>query len=235
MSEVESATTELKTQYAAQVAADLERNTKEQERIGAEVAALEEQLSALQHDRTLLAELQRALGGENDLPQAARSTGKGSTPKPSVPRQATATAGRRKKATATKAAAKPAAAKPAAKPTVKPAVKAAAPKSTPKAATKAAAAEPAAAKPAAAKPTLVELIRDHLAQQSEPRSSAEVTTALTEAHPDREIKPKVVRTTVEGLVAKGQVQRTKQGSSVFYTPSGTAAADTSAEQVPETA
>ncbi|MFI1206824.1 BlaI/MecI/CopY family transcriptional regulator [Streptomyces sp. NPDC020802] len=229
MSEVESATTELKTQYAAQVAADLERNTKEQERIGAEVAALEEQLSALQHDRTLLAELQRALGGENDLPQAARSTGKGSTPKPSVPRQATA--GRRKKATATKAAAKPAAAKPAAKP----AVKAAAPKSTPKAATKAAAAEPAAAKPAAAKPTLVELIRDHLAQQSEPRSSAEVTTALTEAHPDREIKPKVVRTTVEGLVAKGQVQRTKQGSSVFYTPSGTAATDTSAEQVPETA
>ncbi|MBV1938875.1 BlaI/MecI/CopY family transcriptional regulator [Streptomyces sp. BV286] len=229
MSEVESATTELKTQYAAQVAADLERNTKEQERIGAEVAALEEQLSALQHDRTLLAELQRALGGENDLPQAARSTGKGSTPKPSVPRQATA--GRRKKATATKAAAKPAAAKPAAKP----AVKAAAPKAATKAATKAAAADPAAAKPAAAKPTLVELIRDHLAQQSEPRSSAEVTTALTEAHPDREIKPKVVRTTVEGLVAKGQVQRTKQGSSVFYTPSGTAAADTSAEQVPETA
>ncbi|WAU83408.1 BlaI/MecI/CopY family transcriptional regulator [Streptomyces sp. Qhu-G9] len=230
MSEVESAATELKTQYAAQVAADLERNTKEQERIGAEVAALEEQLSALQHDRTLLAELRRALGGENDLPQAARSAGKGSTPKPSVPRQATATAGRRKKATATKAAAKPAAAKPA----TKPAVKAAAPKPTPKAATKADAAEPAV-KPAAAKPTLVELIRDHLAQQSEPRSSAEVTTALTQAHPDREIKPKVVRTTVEGLVAKGQVQRTKQGSSVFYTPSGTAPADTSAEQVAETA
>ncbi|MDQ0772413.1 hypothetical protein QF026_000879 [Streptomyces aurantiacus] len=198
MSEVESAATELKSQYAAQVSADLDRNTKEQERIGAEVVALEEQLRALRHDQTLLAELQRALGGD------------GSTPAPSVPRQATAA--KRKKAATTKPAAKPAATK-------------AAGSGAPKAAADSTAGKPDTAKSAAAKPTLVELIREHLGRQSEPRSSAEVATALAEAHPEREIKPKVVRTTVEGLVAKGQVQRTKQGSSVFYTTSKTTPAD----------
>jgi hypothetical protein len=56
----------------------------------------------------------------------------------------------------------------------------------------------------------------------------------------------VVRTTIEGLVAKGQVQRTKQGSSVFYTTAAAAAApgdtaettqvtETGTEQAPETA
>ncbi|MCX4238229.1 hypothetical protein [Streptomyces ortus] len=243
MSEVESAATELKTHYAAQVSADLERNTKEQERIGAEVEALQEQLSALQHDQTLLAELQRALGGDKS---AANAKG-GSAPAPSVPRQATATAGGRKKATTAKSAAKPAATKTTAtKATAKSASKSAVSKPTTTTAkpvaTKSTAAQPAAAKSTVsktaaksvesgpAKPTLVELIREHLGRQSEPRSSAEVATALAEAHPDREIKPKVVRTTVEGLVAKGQVQRSKQGSSVFYTTSKAAPAGATAEQ-----
>ncbi|MEW2565717.1 hypothetical protein [Streptomyces sp. NPDC047070] len=248
MSEVESAATELKTQYASQVSADLERNTKEQERIGAEVEALQEQLSALQHDQTLLAELQRALGGD----QSAANAKGASVPAPSVPRQATATASGRKKATNAKSAAKPAATKATTRSAPKSAVsKAPAPKSAAakpaaakstaskptaskatasKTGAKSAAAEPGAAKAAAAKPTLVELIREHLGRQSEPRSSAEVATALAEAHPEREIKPKVVRTTVEGLVAKGQVQRSKQGSSVFYTTSKAAPADTATEK-----
>jgi hypothetical protein len=207
MSEVESATTELKTQYAAQVAADLERNTKEQERIGAEVAALQEQLSALQHDQALLVNLQRTLGAESL--EAGSSEEKSVTAaKPSLPRQASAEtkSGRRKKATAAKP--KKAAAKSA---------------------------EPKASSPAAKLPTLVELIHNHLGRQSEPRSSAEISTALAEAHPDRDIKPKVVRTTVEGLVAKGHVQRTKQGSSVFYTAAEAPAADNSSEQEPVTA
>ncbi|MEU5298728.1 BlaI/MecI/CopY family transcriptional regulator [Streptomyces umbrinus] len=207
MSEVESATTELKTQYAAQVAADLERNTKEQERIGAEVAALQEQLSALQHDQALLVNLQRTLGAESLEAGSGEEEGV-TAAKPSLPRQASAEtkSGRRKKATASKP--KKAAAK------------------TP---------EPKASSPAAKLPTLVELIHNHLGRQSEPRSSAEISTALTQAHPDRDIKPKVVRTTVEGLVAKGHVQRTKQGSSVFYTAAETPAADKSAEQEPVTA
>jgi hypothetical protein len=187
MSEAEPAATELQSQYAAQVSADLDRNAEEQERISAELVALDERLRALRHDRTLLAELQRALGGDGSA-QAAPKAEKGSAPAPSVPRQTTAA--KRKKAATTKAAAKS-----------------------------------GTAKSAAAKPTLVELIREHLGRQSEPRSSAEVATALAESHPEREIKPKVVRTTVEGLVAKGQVRRTKQGSSVFYTTSTTTPAD----------
>ncbi|MFF5553040.1 hypothetical protein [Streptomyces olivaceoviridis] len=66
-------------------------------------------------------------------------------------------------------------------------------------------------------PTLVALIRAHLAEQSEPCSAAEIATALSEAHPDRVIKTTVVRTTLEGLVARSSVQRLKQGHSVFYT------------------
>ncbi|MGX1915493.1 BlaI/MecI/CopY family transcriptional regulator [Streptomyces phaeochromogenes] len=207
MSEVESATTELKTQYAAQVAADLERNTKEQERIGAEVAAFQEQLSALQHDQALLVNLQRTLGAES-LEAGSSEEESVTAAKPSLPQQASAEtkSGRRKKATAAKP--KKAAAKTA---------------------------EPKASAPAAKLPTLVELIHNHLGRQSEPRSSAEISTALAQAHPDRDIKPKVVRTTVEGLVAKGHVQRTKQGSSVFYTAAETPAADNSAEQEPVTA
>ncbi|MFF4837969.1 hypothetical protein [Streptomyces sp. NPDC001315] len=65
-------------------------------------------------------------------------------------------------------------------------------------------------------PTLVALIRAYLAEQSEPCSAAEVATALSEAHPDRVIKTTVVRTTLEGLVARSSAQRLKQGHSVFY-------------------
>ncbi|MEU5227489.1 hypothetical protein AB0G55_33560, partial [Streptomyces toyocaensis] len=68
-------------------------------------------------------------------------------------------------------------------------------------------------------PKLVELVRRHLSEQNEPRSAAEVAGALTEAHPERTIRTTVVRSTLEGLVARNQAQRTKQGSSVFYTVS----------------
>ncbi len=74
-----------------------------------------------------------------------------------------------------------------------------------------------AAKKAPARPTLVELVREHLAGQREPRSAAEVATALGEAHTGRTVKTTVVRTTLEGLVARNQAQRTKQGTSVYYT------------------
>ena len=212
MSEVESATTELKTQYAAQVAADLERNAKEQERIGAEADALQEQLHALRHDQALLANLQETLGTQSPA-QAEPGAEADVTATPSLPRQATAESKPRKRK------------------------KAAAPKPRKTAAAKSP--DPKASTPSAQQSTLVELIRNHLGHQSEPRSSAEITTALTQTHPDRDIKPKVVRTTVEGLVAKGRVHRTKQGSSVFYTaadnaPADTPAADASSEQEPAT-
>ncbi|GAX52144.1 hypothetical protein [Streptomyces olivochromogenes] len=190
MSEVSSTSqsTELTSQYIAQVTGDLERNAKEQERVAAEVEALQEQLRALQHDHTVLVNMQDALGGPSPAPGAEAAA------VPSVPHQASAEPKQSKgKKAAVTSAKKTAPKKPAAK------------------------ASSVKASTAAAKPTLVELIRGHLEKQSEPRSAAEITTALTQAHPDRSVKTTVVRTTLEGLVAKSNAHRTKQGSSVFYT------------------
>ncbi|MGW8747574.1 hypothetical protein [Streptomyces sp. NPDC055794] len=192
-------TTEVASQYAAQVTGDLERNTQEQERIGADIATLQEKLTALQHDHSVLVNIQQALA--STVPAPAAET----TPVPS-PRKKTATepaGGKRSQAEKTTASRGRAAAK---KPVAKKA-------RTTKAVGKAAAAKSDA-------PTLVELVRRHLAVQNEPRSAAEVAAGLDQAHPDRAVQTTVVRNTLEGLVAKQHAQRTKQGSSVYYTATG---------------
>ncbi|MFI6495223.1 BlaI/MecI/CopY family transcriptional regulator [Streptomyces sp. NPDC050564] len=195
MSESQTHTTELTSQYLAQVTGDLESNTKEQERIAADIEALQEQLHALQHDHTVLVNVQQALGGARP---ATKTDTTDTTAAPAVPHQASAAPrqSKPKKAAATGAKKK-------------------APKKT------GTQASPAQASTTTAKPTLVDLIRGHLGQQSEPRSAAEICAALTQAHPDRNIKTTVVRTTLENLVAKSHAHRTKQGSSVYYTATAT--------------
>lgn len=191
-------TTEVASQYAAQVAGDLERNAQEQERIGADIATLQEKLTALQHDHSVLVNIQQALASTVPAPTAE------STPVPSPRKKAAAepVGGRRSQAgKATTSRGRAAAKKPAAK-------KARAAKAAGKSAVKSDA------------PTLVELVRRHLAAQSEPRSAAEVSAGLNQAHPDRAVQTTVVRNTLEGLVAKRHAQRTKQGSSVYYTATG---------------
>jgi hypothetical protein len=185
VSETTAGTTELTSQYSAQVAGDLERNLKEQDRLSGEIEALQAQLAAVRHDHTVLVNIQQALGVTAEPATEPVAT----VPSP------------RKKATTTDTARQTAAKKTATTGR----------KRTGK---KNAAKSQAASSP---RPTLVELVRAHLADQNEPRSAAEVTTALTQQHPDRTIKTTVVRTTLEGLVAKNHAQRTKQGSSVFYT------------------
>ncbi|MDX3847662.1 hypothetical protein [Streptomyces europaeiscabiei] len=207
MTETPSETTDLKAQYTAQVAADLERNAKEQERLQAEITALQDQLLSLQQDHGVLANMQQALGVVTPEPAPEADE----VAAPSVPRQKTAATPQAAKRTRAKKAEK-AAPPQGAKQAKKPATKTAAPKT---AAPKTAA--PKTAAPKSNQPTLVELIRRHLTEQSEPRSAAEVATALTKAHPERRIQTNVVRTTLEGLVAKSNAQRTRQGSSVYYT------------------
>ncbi|WP_327122820.1 hypothetical protein [Streptomyces sp. NBC_01727] len=208
MTEIQAHTTGLTSQYIAQVTGDLERNVKEQERISAEIEALQEQLGALQHDHSVLVSMREALGGANAAGEAD------TTAAPTVPRQATAEPlqSKPKKAASTSAKA-PEAKKSAAKASSAKASSAKAPSA------KASSAKASSAKAPKTdtKPTLVNLIRGHLEQQSEPRSATEISAALTQDHPDRGVKTTVVRTTLEGLVAKSQAQRTKQGSSVFYT------------------
>ncbi|MFI9769716.1 hypothetical protein ACIHJG_22995 [Streptomyces sp. NPDC052415] len=193
MSETTAANTELTSQYSAQVTGDLERNLKEQERLGDEIAALQVQLAALRHDQAVLVSIQQALGVTAE-PAA----------EPTVEPAAKVPAARKKPAAASTANKQAKGKKPATS------RKRTAKKSTEK--------TPAAAAAApATSPTLVDLVHGHLVDQREPRSAAEVTTALAQQYPDRGIKTTVVRTTLEGLVAKNRAQRTKQGSSVFYT------------------
>ncbi|MGW6732278.1 hypothetical protein [Streptomyces sp. NPDC055013] len=193
MAETTSGTTELSTQYATQVAGDLERNLKEQDLISGEIEALQAQLTALQHDHTVLVSIQQAIG----LP---------ATP----PAPATVPAPRKKGPGSAKQAKQTGTA-------------------TPKRASRkgAAKAEPATS---SAAPTLVELLREHLAGQSEPRSAAEIAASLGQQHPGRTIKTTVVRTTLEGLVAKSQARRSKQGKSVFYTAAPTAPGEETPQQ-----
>lgn len=192
MSQTDAVATGLTTQYAAQVAGDLERNLKEQERISGEVAALQEQLAGLQQDHAVLVSVQQALGVSSVPVEPSAGPAAAAVPAP-------------RKKPATKPA-QGAQAKKSAAPGRKPAAKKNTSRKTP---------DKAGSK--AAQPTLVELVREHLAAQSEPRSAAEIATALDGQHPERAIKTTVVRNTLEGLVAKNHAERTKQGSSVLYT------------------
>ncbi|GAA5206769.1 hypothetical protein [Streptomyces thinghirensis] len=221
--------TQLASQYSVQVTDDLESNIKEQERVSAEITALQQQLAALQHDHALLVNMQQALGITSPPAQPATDTAAVPAPRDSAATESAAgkRTRSRKAATAPKRAAAPKpGAKPASKtdaaPATKPAAKSTA-KPTAKSSTKAVK-KPAAKKastPVADRPTLVELVRNHLVEQNEPRSAAEVTTALGQANSGRTIKTTVVRTTLEGLVAKNQAQRSKQGTSVYYTATET--------------
>ncbi|MFJ3718023.1 BlaI/MecI/CopY family transcriptional regulator [Streptomyces sp. NPDC090057] len=204
MSEGTASATALTSQYISQVAGDLERNVKEQERVSAELAALQEQLTALQHDHGVLLSMQQALGVP--APGAAPSDAGGATV-PSPRKKATGvSAGRRAAKTA---AVKPLEGRKRAK----------------RGGAKSVAGKSDAGK--GTRPTLVDLLHRHLTEQHEPRSAAEVAKAVADAHPDRSISTNVVRTTLENLVARSLAQRNKQGSSVFYT------ASTSAESASE--
>ncbi|MER6184119.1 BlaI/MecI/CopY family transcriptional regulator [Streptomyces sp. NPDC001652] len=208
MSENTSTSTELTSQYTAQVTTDLERNLKEQERIHQEIAALQQQLATLQHDHSVLVNMHQALGLTVPTTESAPTTEPESTTE-SITEADTSAAPAPAKKAGTRRSRQPK------KGTAPKAPKA--PK-TPKAPTSSASKSEAKS----AEPTLVSLIRDHLAAQSEPRSTAEIAATMGQTHPERGIKATVVRTTLEGLVAKGLVQRVKQGSSVYYTASDAA-------------
>ncbi|MFE0476298.1 hypothetical protein ACFW2V_32375 [Streptomyces sp. NPDC058947] len=233
MPETTTATTELASQYIAQVSGDLEANVKEQERISAEIASLQEQLASLQHDHGVLVSMQQALG----ITQAAVASGAESTsatvPAPRRKKAGAAAGGQRKTRKSTAGPAKKTARKPVAKKTTTAKTTTAKTAKTGSATTGTATTGTAKAGTAkAAEPTLVELIRRHLAEQKEPRSAAEISTALGQAHPERGVSAKVVRVTLEGLVAKSQAERSKQGRSVFYSAPADQAAATPGTEAP---
>ncbi|KUO09886.1 hypothetical protein [Streptomyces sp. DSM 15324] len=203
MSENTLPNTELTSQYSAQVAGDLERNLKEQERLSGEIEALQEKLAAVRHDHTVLVNLQQALG----VPAAPAA--------PATEPVAAVPAPRKKAAPASGAAKRTS--RPSQPKQTKQTKQTKAKKAAP--AKKGTAEKTAAEAPGSAStaPKLVDLVREHLAGQAEPRSAAEITVELGRLHPERAVKTTVVRSTLEGLVARNQAQRSKQGTSVFYT------------------
>jgi hypothetical protein len=176
----------LKSHYLAQVEADLERTTKERERIAADLAALQEQLTTLEQDHALLVGVQQTLAGATPAP--VRDTEPAGAPADVPP------------------AVVPRARKPKTTPRT--------PK--PSAGNKTATNTPTGGSSSPGAPTLVELVIADLTGHSEPRSATEITTALTHTHPTRKMQTPVVRNTLEALVSKGQSLRTKQGRSVYY-------------------
>ncbi|MFF2996646.1 hypothetical protein ACFVTC_19090 [Streptomyces sp. NPDC057950] len=175
----------LKAEYAARLGADLEQNTREQERIVAEIRSLQDQLDVLKGNRTLLAGMLDALGGTVVGTQAPTALTDTKTETPS--RTTTTRKTRPQKTTARR-------------------TQAAAPKRS--------GGEPKGTRLR----TLGDLIREYLTREAEPRSAAEVTTALAHDHPERKAKATVVRATLEGQVAKGLIHRIRQGKSIYYSP-----------------
>ncbi|MET9359542.1 hypothetical protein ABZX93_01325 [Streptomyces sp. NPDC006632] len=202
--------TTLQSQYAAQIQSDLDGNVAEREHISAQISALQEQLTTLENNHALLASMQQAVGGPA-APAARKASSK---------KAAAASATRIPQARSARKSAGRAAEKQAA-----PAARTSKAAGATKAGTKAGKAAKSGKASSATPTTLRDLVAAHLAQSGEPRSAAEITAGLTEAHPDRTIAGTVVRNTLENLVAKGEAQRTRQNRSVFYTaPDATAAA-----------
>ncbi|WP_327665912.1 hypothetical protein [Streptomyces sp. NBC_00498] len=195
--------TELKSRYADRIQDDIANNESELKRISEEISALQAQLGTLEENRTLLESMLKSLGSGNlpplPAPPAEKPAGKAAG---KVPRQKARDTTAAKPAQAKKTAGAPAKAAKAAKP-----AKAAA-------ATKPSA--PAAEKTEPQGSTLVELIVSQLGAETSPRSAAEITATLEKKHPKREFSTKVVRNTLEALVAKARAERTRQQRSVFY-------------------
>lgn len=64
---------EVTAQYITQVTTDLANNNQEQEQIGAEIKSLQQKLSALKRDQTVLLQVREALGSLTDHPTGTES------------------------------------------------------------------------------------------------------------------------------------------------------------------
>ncbi|MFF7976612.1 BlaI/MecI/CopY family transcriptional regulator [Streptomyces sp. NPDC007905] len=214
----------IQERYASQFAADLEKILAEQQELQARLDRLRAEEEWLRGVLGSLADAQ--VHGE--AADAAQSSAQAPEEAPvPQPRQEEAgpvgQAGRAKKGT------------------VKKTVKAPAKKTTAKDPAKKTAKKAAAEKTAARSGELAlgDLLLLILAKQpSEPRTAGEVAGALEQTFPERARDINTVRNTLERLVAKSRVERTKQGSTVYYTAlqqAGAEKADTTASAAAEAA
>ncbi|WP_374771906.1 hypothetical protein OG756_40330 [Streptomyces sp. NBC_01310] len=212
----------IKDDYAQQIAGDLSANQNAQDRVRSELQRLQEELSQLEDNSKILLKMQDALGvpaKSATTPAAARRTAKRAAvpsarkASPAADKSAEKTVEKSAEKTGEKAGEKAVPAKSAASAGVS------------RSRTRKAAAKPAAAvKKDTVGPSWLELVTAVFAGQSEPRSAAEVTDSLTTTHPDRKVQAAVIRNTLEQGVARGLLERSKQGRSVYYLPTASPAA-----------
>ncbi|MBM7439410.1 hypothetical protein [Streptomyces sp. HB132] len=187
-------TSGISADYAQRITDDLEANRSEQDRARAELTRLQGELVQLEEGEQILVKMQEVLG-RTGKPAAGKGKGKGRKAAVSVP-----AARRAKGRTASRKGVE------GAKPRTRTGQKAQT------------SAGVTAAPKGAGEPTWRTLVTGFLADQREPKSAAEVTAALTEAHPQRATQVAVVRNTLEQGVAHGLLERSKQGRSVYYSP-----------------
>ncbi|KQZ19974.1 hypothetical protein AB0K86_17525 [Streptomyces clavifer] len=183
-----TSTSTISADYAQRITDDLAANRSEQDRARAELTRLQDALVQLETGEQILVKMQEVLGGGSTKPAVRKSKDR-------------------------KVAAVPAARSPKSR--------TASPKGGRKQKAQADQGAPAdggAATKVAGDPTWRELVTGYLTTQREPKSAAEVTSALAESHPQRKTQVAVVRNTLEQGVAHGLLERSKQGRSVYYSP-----------------
>ncbi|WP_405914176.1 hypothetical protein OG760_35560 [Streptomyces sp. NBC_00963] len=198
-----NAATGVKAEYAQKVADDLAANQSEQDRVRDELARMQDELVQLEESGRVLVEMQGVLGiSSKPTGKSVRKTAK--VPAARIPKSEAAAKKTPKTGRSSKSAAEPSTRGKTRT-------------------TKAATAHRAGG------PSWIELIGAYLAGQSEPKSSTEIAAGVAEAHPQRGVQVTVVRNTLEQGVARGVIERSKQGRSVYYqtAPAGAEATDDS--------
>ncbi|WP_405559566.1 hypothetical protein [Streptomyces sp. NBC_01180] len=197
----------VQAEYAQKVADDLAANQREQDRVRGELTRLQDELVQLEESGQVLVKMQGVLGTSSK--PAAKSGKKGvKVPAARSPKSEAAAKKTPKTGRSAKTAAAP----------------------SPRGKT---GAKKAATEQRASGPSWIELIGAYLAGQSEPKSSTEIAAGVAEANPQRGVQVTVVRNTLEQGVARGVIERSKQGRFVYYqaVPASTEAADGSKETV----
>ncbi|MFD3806960.1 hypothetical protein ACFWSF_29320 [Streptomyces sp. NPDC058611] len=210
--------------YAQQISGDLAGNQAAQEQARAELLRLQEELAQLEDSEKVLLKMQDALGVS--VKSASAPAAKRGAKRAAVPSARRAPRGAGKAAEPKGAAA----VKPAR--TRKAAGGSAGGGAVKKEAVKKEAAVKDAVKKDAGGPSWLDLVTAAIAGESEPKSVGEVADAVGAAHPGRKVQPTIIRNTLEQGVARGLLERSKQGRSVYYTRVAAAPAAPDAGPVP---
>lgn len=183
----------LQAAYGDRVAADLQHNSEERERISGQVAALQAQLEELEGERQMLLSVQQAILSSDGRQNAVRDerNEQADAPAPSIASTSSTSSPRLPRSRKAESAERP----------------------KTSAGRKSAAKKRETKKPEKAQ-KVTDLVESRLAEHGEPQSAAEVAAAVSTK--ERPVTVISVRTALEGLVRRSAAYRSKQGRAVYY-------------------